>query len=367
MAPVIKALEARPDRIISRVCVTAQHRSMLDQVLSLFEIVPDYDLDIMEAVQTPAHVAAQVLASLEPLLVKEKPDWVLVQGDTTTMMAATVAAFYGGVKVAHVEAGLRTRDKTQPFPEEINRRIAGAVADLHFAPTGLARQNLLRECVPQDAIFVTGNPVIDALNWAAEQPLPVDALNVGTLDFERVMRESDNVKLILVTTHRRENFGEPLVRICQALREIAAAYTDVHVVYLVHPNPNVWGPVHERLGGIPRVTLLSPLDYLPVVHLMKRSYLVLTDSGGLQEESPSLGVPVLVLRQVTERPEVVEAGAARVVGISTQRIFTETCRLLDDRQAYAAMAQTTNPFGDGQAAARIVAALLDEPITPFMR
>lgn len=365
LAPVIRALEARPECVISRVCVTAQHRAMLDQVLNLFDIVPDYDLNVMQVSQTPAQVAARVLALLGPLLAGEKPDWVLVQGDTTSVMAATMAAFYSRVKVGHVEAGLRTGNKLYPFPEEINRRVVGAVADLHFAPTARARCNLLREGVAEDTIFVTGNPVIDSLKWVAGRPLQHDALASALSDLAGIVGGGNSERLILVTAHRRENFGEPLADICQALREIVERYRDVHIVYPVHPNPNVTGPVYQQLGVIPRITLLPPLDYLLMVHLMKRCYLVLTDSGGLQEEAPSLGVPVLVLRDVTERPEAVEAGAARLVGTGADQIVSETCRLLDDRQAYEDMARAVNPYGDGRAAGRIIAALVGEPVEPF--
>lgn len=365
MAPVIKALEARVDHIVSRVCVTAQHRELLDDVLDLFDIVPDHDLGVMQEGQTPALVAARVLASLESLLADERPDWVLVQGDTAGAMAAAVGAFYAGIQVGHVEAGLRTRNKLHPFPEEINRRIAGVVADLHFAPTERARQNLLREGVPEDTIYVTGNPVIDALMWAATQPLRHDMLAAGMVQLQRVLHQIENARLILVTAHRRENFGKPLIEICQALREIVEMYRDVHIIYPVHPNPNVREPVYEHLSGIPRITLLPPLDYLSMVHLMKCCYLVLTDSGGLQEEAPTLGVPVLVLREVTERPEAVEAGAVRVVGTRSEGIVTETSRLLDNREAHANMTQAMNPYGDGRAADRIVRALLREPVCPF--
>jgi UDP-N-acetylglucosamine 2-epimerase (non-hydrolysing) len=334
LAPVIRELQRQSldSRLQTIVCVTAQHRHMLDQVLRLFGIVPDYDLDVMKNNQTPTQVAAAVLARLEPILQAERPDWVLVQGDTTTVAAASLATFYAEVKVGHVEAGLRTRNKWQPFPEEINRRVAGVIADLHFAPTERARQNLLREGVPDDRILVTGK---------AKQ-------------------------IILVTAHRRENFGRPLENICLALRDLAARYDGlVRIVYPVHLNPNVWQPVHGLLGDVPNITLMPPLDYLPLVHLMKRSHLVITDSGGLQEEAPGLGVPVLVLREVTERPEAVAAGTARLVGTDRERIVAEAVRLLEDARAYEQMAQAVNPYGDGRAAARIVGALLEEKVVPF--
>jgi UDP-N-acetylglucosamine 2-epimerase (non-hydrolysing) len=365
MAPVIKALEARTDRVISRVCVTAQHRELLDDVLMLFDIVPDHDLSVMQEDQSPTQVAARVLTGLESLLADEQPDWVLVQGDTTSAMATAIAAFYAGIRVGHIEAGLRTRNKLHPFPEEINRRVVGVVADLHFAPTERARQNLLQEGVPEDTIYVTGNPVIDALMWAVSQPLQHDMLSIGMSQLQRALRQAEDARLILVTAHRQENFGKPLTEICRALQEIVELYRDVHIVYPVHLNPNVREPVYRHLSGIPRITLLPPLDYLSIVHLMKRCYLILTDSGGLQEEAPSLGVPVLVLREVTERPEGVEAGTVRVVGTESGRIVAETCRLLDDCEAHAMMAQAANPYGDGQAADRIVRALLSEPLHHF--
>ena len=381
MAPVIRELQKHSDRIRSLVCVTAQHRQMLDQVLRLFDITPDYDLNVMEDNQTPSQVASAVLARLEPILQAERPDWVLVQGDTTTVAAASLAAFYARVKVGHVEAGLRTHDKWRPFPEEINRRVAGVVADLHFAPTERARQNLLREGVPEDRILVTGNPVIDALHWVATLPpdAQTEALlqklgfddNPGSQVTGRMSQGSDglrpatcDLRLVLVTAHRRENFGKPLEQICWALREIAQTFAgDVHVVYPVHLNPNVQEPARRILGNVPGVTLTEPLDYLPLVHLMKLCYIVLTDSGGIQEEAPGLGKPVLVLREVTERPEAVEAGTVKVVGTETRTIVRETTRLLVDRAEYERMAHAVNPYGDGHAAERVVAALLAYPAT----
>lgn len=353
LAPVIRELRKHPDRVVCKVCVTAQHRQMLDQVLRLFEIEPDYDLNIMQDDQSLSYVTAKVLTELEGVIQKERPDWVLVQGDTTTTMAASLAAFYQRVKVGHVEAGLRTGDKHRPYPEEMNRVIADHLADLHFAPAQRARQNLLREGIPEERILVTGNTVIDALLWAAEQPF-----DVGTLPVERSTFERSNVRLILVTCHRRESFGEPFEGICRALAEIAWRYPDVHLVYPVHLNPHVREPAHRWLDGMPNISLIPPLDYLPFVHLMKRAYLILTDSGGIQEEAPSLGVPVLVLREVTERPEALEAGTARLAGVEPERIVAETIRLLEDGQVYQEMARAMNPYGDGQASIRIVKALL---------
>ncbi|HEX7541152.1 MAG TPA: UDP-N-acetylglucosamine 2-epimerase (non-hydrolyzing), partial [Anaerolineales bacterium] len=334
---------------------------MLDQVLSLFDIHSDYDLNLMLESQTPTQVAASVLTQLEPILQREKPDWVLVQGDTTTAMAASVAAFYARVKVGHVEAGLRTHDKWQPFPEEINRKVAGVIADLHFAPTEQARQNLMRENVPVENILVTGNSVIDALQWVASQPF-----DLGSLDASTFNAISSGAKLILVTAHRRENFGKPLEDICLALTEIAERYADrVRIIYPVHLNPNVQEPVYRLLSNVPNIVLLPPLDYLPLIHLMKMATLVLTDSGGIQEEAPGLGKPVLVLREVTERPEAVAAGTVRIVGTDRVRIVNETMRLLENNLAYSQMAHAVNPYGDGRAAERIVGALCGEKMTPF--
>ena len=361
LAPVIRELRRREaagsSQIISKVCVTAQHRQMLDQVLELFEIAPDYDLNLMCSDQTPSQVAAAALTKLEPVFREAEPDWVIVQGDTTTSAAAAFAAFLAKINVAHVEAGLRTHDKWSPFPEEVNRRIAGVVADLHFAPTPLARANLLKESVPESQVHVTGNTVIDALLWAAERPF--DPASDPALAPLRATWNDERKKMILVTAHRRESFGAPFEQICLALRELAIAGNgEWEIVYPVHLNPNVQEPVKRVLKGSAHVHLLPPVEYLTLVHLMKRSYIVLTDSGGIQEEAPSLGKPVLVLREITERPEGVEAGTARVVGTNTARIVSEARRLLTDRAAYDAMARAVNPYGDGKAAARIVDLLL---------
>ncbi len=356
LAPVVAELKRRGDRFACTVCVTAQHREMLDDVLRLFAIAPDYDLDVMREAQSPAYVAAAVLTKLEAVLKEERPDWMLVQGDTTTTMAAALAAFYQRVRVGHVEAGLRTHNKWQPFPEEINRRVTDLVTDLHFAPTQRARTNLLTEGVPESDVVLTGNTVIDALLDVTGRPLDCRDTALQGLG-------GHDQRLILLTAHRRESFGPPFENICRAVAEIARAYDDVQVVYPVHPNPEVSGPAHEKLGGVPNVSLLPPLDYLSLAHLMKRSYLILTDSGGIQEEAPTLGVPVLVLRDVTERPEAVEAGAAKIVGTDYVRIVTEARRLLDDRDEYRRMAQTVNPYGDGHASERIAQALLDRTET----
>lgn len=352
MAPVIRELARRAGRVRSRVCATAQHREMLDQVLAVFRVVPDYDLDLMRGARTPAQVASAALARLEPVLEEERPDWMLVQGDTTTVMAATVAAFYAGVRVGHVEAGLRTHDPRQPFPEEGNRRVAGCLADLHFAPTEGARLNLLRENVAPERVVVTGNPVVDALREMSESA-------DGACDPPALAAIPPGARVVLVTAHRRENFGAPLEAICRALEEIARRYEgDVRVVYLVHRNPRVWETAHRLLGRAKGVSLLPPVDYLTLVRLLKRCHLVLTDSGGLQEEAPCLGKPLLVLRDKTERPEALEAGCVRLVGTDAARIVAEASRLLDCRDYYSQMSRPTFVYGDGHAAPRIVDALL---------
>ena len=351
MAPVVQQL-GQTRGVLSRVCITAQHRQMLDQVLDLFGLRPDYDLDLMQPDQPLNELTAAVFTGLEPVLRGFGPDWVLVQGDTTTVMAAGLSAYYHRVRVGHVEAGLRTGDKWQPFPEEINRKVLGAVADLHFAPTEWARGNLLREGVAEASIRVTGNPVIDALRQVLRQPCDLEA---GPLH-----GRLDGRKLLLVTAHRRENFGAPMERIFGALLRIAREFEPlVQLVYPVHMNPNVHEPAHQLLGGVANIHLIPPLDYLPMVHLMKRAYLVLTDSGGLQEEAPAVGTPVLVMREVTERPEALEAGTALLVGTDPERIYTEAKRLLENPQAQSAMARANNPYGDGHAAERIVSALLE--------
>jgi UDP-N-acetylglucosamine 2-epimerase (non-hydrolysing) len=351
MAPVIGRLAATHN-VESIVCVTAQHRQMLDQVLDLFDIQPDYDLDIMKSDQSLSELTAALFSGLEPVLQSVRPDWVLIQGDTTTVAAAALLAYYHHARVGHVEAGLRTGDKWQPFPEEINRCVAGVITDLHFAPTTQARENLLHEGIPPERIIVTGNPVIDALQDIVDRPYEVNSGSLAGIPWDR--------RVILITAHRRENFGQPLENIFSALLRIAESYPErVHIVYPVHLNPNVYGPAHSMLDGISNITLMEPLDYLPMVHLMKRAYLVLTDSGGIQEEAPAVGTPVLVLRRVTERPEAIEAGTARLVGTDPDRIVSETSRLLDDDVLHGEMARAVNPFGDGHAAERIVEGLLN--------
>ena len=356
MAPVIKALQELPEVIETRICVTAQHREMLDQVLNAFAIKPDVDLDLMQPDQSLAELTARIFTELDPVLKDLRPDWLLVQGDTTTVMAAAVLGYYNQIKVGHVEAGLRTHDKWQPFPEEINRRLAGVVADLHFAPTENNRQNLLREGIPDELIRVTGNTAIDALHLISQQPTPPQTRDLlaqaGVAPGDR--------RLVLVTAHRRENFGQPIAGICTALARLADRYHDeITLIYPVHLNPHIQGPVYDRLSGIENIILLPPLDYLPLVHLMKRATLILTDSGGIQEEAPSFGIPTLVLRERTERQEGVTAGTLRLVGTDPEAVFSAAQELLDVPEAYAAMAGAVNPYGDGHAAERIVAALLE--------
>jgi len=358
MAPIVRQLKSTAG-IEPRVCVTAQHRQMLDQALELFQIKPDYDLNLMRDDQSLAQLSASIFTHLDPILAEFKPDWVLAVGDTTTVVTTSLLAFYRRIKFGHVEAGLRTHNKWNPFPEEINRRLATTIADLHFAPTEWSRQNLLQENIPDKAIIVTGNPVIDALTYVSQQSEP-DEIKKLLEKLGLIRQEHDRVvtrKLILVTAHRRENFGEPIKNICYALKELASR-EDVEIVYPIHLNPNVQEPVNRILKNTSHVTLLPPLDYLPLVHLMKRAVLILTDSGGIQEEAPAFGIPVLVLRETTERPEGIEAGTLKLVGTEINRIVQEATRLLDDPIAYGEMAKAANPFGDGHAAERIVDVLL---------
>lgn len=351
MAPVVKLLKETTD-MEARVCVTAQHRQMLDQVLDLFNITPDYDLDLMRENQSLSELSASIFINLEPVLVDFKPDWVLAQGDTTTVAITSLLCYYHKVKFGHVEAGLRTYDKWQPFPEEINRRIAGVVADLHFAPTEWSKNNLLKEGIDPDFIKVTGNTVIDALQFVSKQEEPDEIKELIAK-----IKKSLNRRLLLVTAHRRENFGEGMENICKALLDLSKE-RDVQIVYPVHLNPNVQEPVNRLLKNVENITLLPPLDYLPLVHLMKHATLILTDSGGIQEEAPAFGVPTLVLRKVTERPEGVEAGTVKLVGTETSQITEEAKRLLADEVEYQKMSKATNPYGDGHASKRIVQALL---------
>ena len=361
MAPIVRLLKQTPG-IESCVCVTAQHRQMLDQVLALFQIEPDYDLDLMRDNQSLAEISASIFTHLDPVLADFKPDWVLAVGDTTTVVTTSLLAFYRRIKFGHVEAGLRTHNKWHPFPEEINRRLATVTADLHFAPTEWSKRNLLREGVDEKKMLVTGNPGIDALRFVVGEEEPYEIKNLiarlGIASTRTISpREDGGKNLILVTAHRRENFGEPIENICLALKQLAQR-EDIEIIYPVHLNPSIQGPVNRILKDVKHITLLPPLDYLPMVHLMKYARLILTDSGGLQEEAPSLGVPVLVLREVTERPEGIEAGTLKLVGTETGHILREAKRLLDDPSAYAQMAKAANPYGDGHAAERIIEALL---------
>jgi len=354
MAPVVKALEAA-DGIESLVCVTAQHRDMLDQVLELFDIVPDDDLDLMRPGQTLHELTARVLIGLRPVLEARKPDVVLVHGDTTTSFTAALAAFYSRIPVGHVEAGLRTGDLSAPFPEEANRVLADALTTFHFAPTERSRDVLLGEGLPPERVWVTGNTVIDALLWVAERLRPVEEDAEAFGSAYPVL--ANKKKYVLVTGHRRESFGQGFENICSALATLADRHPDVHIIYPVHLNPRVQEPVHRLLSGRDNIHLIRPLSYSPFVRLMKDCHLILTDSGGIQEEAPSLGKPVLVMREVTERPEGVEAGTVKLVGTDVDRIVSETDRLLTDADAWQSMHRAHNPYGDGQAAQRIVDSL----------
>jgi UDP-N-acetylglucosamine 2-epimerase (non-hydrolysing) len=352
--PVVNELRKKDDLSV-KVCVTAQHRHLLDQILQLVDLVPDYDLDLMRAHPTLTDITADVLSAVGKVLDQERPDRVLVQGDTTTTMATALAAFYRKIRVGHIEAGLRSWDNYSPWPEEVNRKIVSAIADLHFAPTVQARDNLLRENIPAKQIRVTGNTSIDALFEIRRRLHEGEHFDDAV---QRILTASRHARILLVTVHRRENWGKGLKDICAALLELAAR-GDIRIVLPVHPNPNVHGPVHEMLGAHPHITLIEPLDYLPFIALMDAAYLVLTDSGGVQEEAPALGKPVLVLRNTTERPEGIAAGNALLVGTSTADIATAANRLLDDSEAYRVMSQASNPYGDGTAAAQIVEFLLE--------
>ena len=348
MAPVILELKKT---LNVRVCVTGQHREMLDQVLSLFDISPDYDLDIMKSGQDLFDVTVKVLNGMKQVLIKDKPDIVLVHGDTTTTMAASLAAFYQQIPVGHVEAGLRTFDLGSPFPEELNRQVTGRIASYHFVPTKQAKQNLLGEGVADKKIIVTGNTVIDALLSVASKvrETPYTKQLIEQLPF----LVQDSSRMVLVTGHRRENFGQGFEVICQALIELAERHTEVHFVYAVHLNPNVSVPVNRILSNVENIYLIEPQEYLSFVKLMDASFLILTDSGGIQEEAPSLGIPVLVMRDTTERPEAVDAGTAILVGANKRRIVKEVSKLLNSKEAYAKVVKAHNPYGDGDASARI--------------
>ncbi len=351
MAPVVLELQKHPEKIQSIVAVTAQHREMLDQVLQLFHIRPDYDLDIMSPSQTLFDITSRALVGLRDVLSTARPDIVLVHGDTTTTFVGALAAYYSQIPVGHVEAGLRTGDKYSPFPEEMNRKLAGALTDIHFAPTETARQNLRAEGVADQAIFVTGNTVIDALLSTVDPAYRFDDALLPSLSFQ-------DRRVILVTTHRRENLGEPMRQVYQALKRIVSEQPDVEIVFPVHKNPKVREVVDSVLGNLPRVHLTDPMDYQPFANLMARSSLILTDSGGIQEEAPSLGKPVLVLRDTTERPEAIAAGTVRLIGTAEEVVYREIKTLLSDRSRYRAMSEAANPYGDGQASSRIVQTIL---------
>ena len=351
MAPVVLELAKHPDTILPVVAVTAQHREMLDQVLNLFAIHPDYDLDIMAAGQTLFDITTRAMMGLDKVLTEEKPDLVLVHGDTTTTFAGALAAYYHQTDVGHVEAGLRTHNKYSPFPEEMNRHLTGAIADLHFAPTDTSEKNLLSEATDPKKIFVTGNTVIDALHHTVREDFHFDEPLLQKIDYAKH-------RVVLVTTHRRENLGEPMRHVYKALKQLIEEFPDVEIVFPVHKNPKVREVVNQELGGHAKVHLIDPLDYEPFANLMHRSYLILTDSGGVQEEAPALGKPVLVLRDTTERPEAVAAGTVKLIGTDCQRIYDEAKLLLTDKAAYDCMASACNPYGDGSAACRIVQAIL---------
>ena len=353
MAPVVHRL-LDSNRLETRICVTAQHREMLDQVLSVFGIRPNYDLDLMQPGQSLHQLTGRVLNGMKPVLEEFDPHLVLVHGDTTTTFAVALASFYQRVPVGHVEAGLRTHNRYSPFPEEMNRHLAAVLADLHFAPTEKARENLLREGIDKESVFVTGNTAIDSLLWMS------DRIDQGIVaDRAEIENRIGGRRLVLITAHRRESFGDGFDRICGALQDLTKRFSDHIFVYPVHPNPNVIEPVERHLNGIPNLHLIEPLSYAPFVSLMKRAHLILTDSGGIQEEGPSLGIPVLVMRDTTERPEAVDAGTVILVGNDRNRIVEEASRLLENDQEHAAMSRKLNPYGDGHAADRILSAILD--------
>jgi UDP-N-acetylglucosamine 2-epimerase (non-hydrolysing) len=356
MAPLVHALRAEPEQFAVKVCVTAQHRQMLDQVLKIFAITPDIDLDIMQPGQDLFDITANVLLGMKTVLAEHQPDAVLVHGDTTTTLATAMAGFYAGMPVGHVEAGLRTHDVYAPFPEEFNRQVASKVTRWHFAPTELSRNNLLAEGVMPTAVTVTGNTVIDALHWVLAR-IDSDTTRQAalTLGLNAVLPfDWQRQRFVLITGHRRENFGDGFVQICEALRDLALRFADVYFVYPVHLNPNVQKPVRSLLAELPNVHLIAPLEYEPFVYLLKHAYVVLTDSGGIQEEAPSLGKPVLVMRDVTERPEALQAGTVELVGADKARIIAGVARLLEDQAHYQAMSHAHNPYGDGNACQKII-------------
>ena len=347
MAPIIKELEHQTEHFQLITIATAQHRQMLDQVLDVFKIKPDYDLNIMKPLQTLATITKNTIEELDLIFEKEKPDLVLVQGDTTTTFVGSLAAFYRQIPVGHIEAGLRTNDKSNPFPEEINRRLTSTITDLHFAPTQTAREALLVENVNPENIFVTGNTVIDALSYSVKKDY------VFSSDTLNKIIDQDK-KIILVTMHRRENLGEPMKSACHAVKNLALTYKDYNIIFPVHLNPKVQDVAQSILGNIPNIFLIEPLDYLDFVNLMSKSYLILTDSGGVQEEGPHFGIPILVLREVTERPEAVEYGTVKLVGLNEHNIFTTADNLLNNEDEYIKMASAVNPYGDGLSSKRTI-------------
>src|SRR5690554_270004 len=357
MAPLIHAFNQHSEKFTTKVCLTAQHREMLDQVMSFFELEADYDLNLMRPNQTLNGLTSDILLGLKPILEEFQPDYVYVHGDTTTTMASALAAFYSGAKICHVEAGLRTYNLQSPFPEEMNRQVTGIISDFNFAPTEDSARNLLKEGKNENSIFVTGNTVIDALMYGIEK---VKSTSFKDDEIENLNGLIDtNKKLILVTGHRRENHGEGFIRICESLKQIAIDNPEVQIIYPVHLNPNVKEPVFRTLSWIDNIHLIEPLAYPAFIWLMEKSYLIITDSGGVQEEAPSLGKPVLVMRETTERPEAVEAGTVILVGTDKQKIISETSRLLNDESSYESMSRTHNPYGDGKASERIVKFIID--------
>jgi UDP-N-acetylglucosamine 2-epimerase (non-hydrolysing) len=352
MAPLVKEFQKHHKIFNTKVCITAQHREMLDQVLTFFEIVPDYDLDLMKPDQNLYSLTADIITGLKPVLEDCKPDYVYVHGDTTTTMAASLAAFYSGAKICHVEAGLRTFNKRSPFPEEVNRSVTGHICDYHFAPTITSKQNLLSENINTENILITGNTVVDALQFSVGKVNSTNYLDEEIESLKGILNA--NARLLLVTGHRRENHGQGFINICKALKQIAMENSDVQIIYPVHLNPNVQKPVYKLLSGVSNIQLIAPLSYPAFIWLMEKSYIIITDSGGIQEEAPSLGKPVLVMRETTERPEAVEAGTVKLVGTDCSQIVKETNILLKNESAYKDMSRLHNPYGDGNACARIV-------------
>jgi len=358
MAPLVKEFLKHPKQFETKVCITAQHREMLDQVMDFFEINADYDLNLMKPNQNLYSLTGDILNGLKPVLEEFKPDYVFVHGDTTTTMASSIAAFYSGAKVCHVEAGLRTHNKWSPFPEEMNRQITGRITDIHFAPTKASKENLLQENINKNQIDVTGNTVIDALLESVAKVDEIENTEIATL---KTIIDSSK-RIILVTGHRRENHGQGFINICKALKQIAEENSNTQIIYPVHLNPNVQKPVYELLGKVDNIQLIAPLSYPAFVWLMNKSYLIITDSGGVQEEAPSLGKPVLVMRDTTERPEAVNAGTVILVGTDTEKIVVETSKLLNNKEWYSKMSALHNPYGDGKACKRIVEFIMEKEL-----